>query len=122
MILSAYKENWEEIVNQLSVLREEMKVERKKEEPFYDLIATFLESTDNSESERIRVLTENILSIIKDSARIRNFWSKASERRKMEGMLDEELIFSDIPGIMEKAGELTTELMKLAKNREADLR
>jgi type I restriction enzyme R subunit len=122
MILSAYKENWEEIVNQLSVLREEMKVERKKEEPFYDLIATFLESTDNSESERIRVLTENILSIIKDSAQIRNFWSKASERRKMEGMIDEELIFSDIPSIKEKAGELTTELMKLAKNREADLR
>ena len=122
MILNAYKENWEEIVNQLGVLREEMKVERKKEEPFYDLIATFLKNTDTTELERTRVLTEKVLAIIKDSAQVRNFWSKGSERRKMEGMIDEELIFSDILGIKEKAGELTTELMKLAKNREADLR
>ena len=45
-----------------------------------------------------------------------------SERRKMEGIIEEELKFSNISGIKEKAGDLTTELMKLAKNRETDLR
>jgi type I restriction enzyme R subunit len=122
MILNAYKENWEEIVTQLGVLREEMKVERKKEEPFFDLIATFLGDSKDKGSEILKVLTEKIMVILKDSAQIRNFWNKGSERRKMEGIIEEELKFSNISGIKEKAGDLTTELMKLAKNRETDLR
>jgi hypothetical protein len=60
--------------------------------------------------------------ILKDSAQIRNFWNKGSEIRKMEGIIEEELKFSNISGIKDTAGDLTTELMKLAKNREADLR
>ena len=117
MILNAYKENWEEIVKQLGALREEMKVERKKEEPFFDLIATYLSKKEIVEIERTKVLTENILYIIKDSALIKNFWNKGSEIRKMEGIVEDELIFSNIDGVKEKAGELTNELMKLAKNR-----
>jgi len=121
MILNSYKENWEEIVRQLGVLREEMKVERKKEEPFFDLISTYLKNSDKGDLEQTRILTEDILILLKDSARIRNFWNKPSEIRTMEGIIEDELIFSNISGIKENAGDLTTELMKLAKNRMHDL-
>lgn len=120
MILNSYKENWEEIVRHLGVLREEMKVERKKEEPFFDLISTYLKNRDKGELEQTRILTEDILILLKDSARIRNFWNKPSEMRTMEGIIEDELIFSNISGIKENAGDLTTELMKLAKNRMHD--
>lgn len=117
MILSAYKEKWNDIVKELGKLTDEMKVERKKEEPFYDLINTFLKNTDDDEKVRTKILTENILSIIKDSALIKNFWDKKSEIKLMEGQIDEELSYSKIEGIKENAIELRTELMKLAKNR-----
>jgi type I restriction enzyme, R subunit len=117
MILNAYKENWEEIVIQLGNLREEMKVERKKEEPFYDLINSFIQNTDSETFERSRIITDNVLAILKDSAQIRNFWDKPSEIRTMQGKIEEELTFSKIDGIKNRASELSLELMKLAKNR-----
>ncbi len=117
MILNAYKENWEEIVIQLGNLREEMKVERKKEEPFYDLINSFVQNPDSDTLERTRVITDNVLVILKDSAKIRNFWDKPSEIRTMQGKIEEELTFSKIDEIKNRASELSLELMKLAKNR-----
>jgi type I restriction enzyme R subunit len=120
-ILNAYKENWEEIVKELGKVMEEMKVERKKEEPFFDLINTFLKSTETNELIKTQVLTDNILMILKDSATIKNFWDKKSEIKLMEGLIDEELSYCKIEGIRENAIELRTELMKLAKNRINDL-
>jgi len=122
MILKAYKENWEEIVAQLGELKEELKKERKKEEPFYDLINSFIQNPDSDTLERTRIITENILTILKDSAEIRNFWDKKAAIRTMEGLIDEELSYSKIESIRQQAVELRTELMKLAKNRIAELR
>jgi hypothetical protein len=122
MILNAYKENWEEILKELTALKEEMKVERKKEEPFFDLISSLTGNESVADNGRIQLLTEKVLSILKESAQIKNFWTKSTEIRKMEGCVEEELIFSGYGSIREKAGELTAELMKLAKNREAYLR
>jgi len=121
-ILSAYKENWEEIVKHLGDLKEEMRVERKKEEPFYDLINTFLKSTDENELEQTRIITDNVLFILKDSALLNNFWSKPTAIRNMEGLIDEELFYCKIESIKQNAVELRTELMKLAKNRANELR
>ena len=121
MILNAYAENWEEIVKQLGDLREEMKVERKKEEPFYDLINTFLKNTDSDTLERTRIITDNILFILKDSAFIRNFWDKPSEIRTMQGKVEEEISFCRINELKNRASELSLELMKLAKNRMKNL-
>jgi type I restriction enzyme R subunit len=122
MIMNSYKENWEEIVKELGKLRDEMNVERKKEEPFFDLINTFLKSTDNNELIRTQILTDNVLMILKDTVNIKNFWDKKSEIKLMEGLIDEELSYCKIEGIKENAIELRTELMKLAKNRESELR
>jgi len=122
MILNAYKENWEEIVKQLGDLKEEMKKERKKEEPFFDLINSYIQNPDSDTLERTRIITDNILVILKDSAEIRNFWDKKAAIRTMEGLIDEELSYSQIESIRQNAIELRTELMKLAKNRITELR
>jgi type I restriction enzyme R subunit len=122
MILNAYKENWEDIVKQLGDLKDDMKKERKKEEPFYDLLNTFIQSPDSDTLERSRIITDNVLFILKDSAAIKNFWDKKAAIRTMEGLIDEELSYSKIDSIKQNAVELRTELMKLAKNRIAELR
>ncbi|MBA4391006.1 MAG: type I restriction endonuclease subunit R [Syntrophus sp. (in: bacteria)] len=130
-ILNAYKENWEEIVKELGKLRDEMAEGRKAETdgisiveaPFYDLIKSNLTTDNENEINKIKELTHNIIMILKETATINNFWTdKASERKRIEGLLEDEIRYSGIKEISAKATELTTELMKLAKNREADLR
>jgi type I restriction enzyme R subunit len=130
-ILSAYKENWEEIVKELGKLRDEMAEGRKPETegisiveaPYYDLIRGKLIDDSPSEINKTKELTHNLITILKETAAINNFWSdRAAERRRIEGLLEDEIRYSGIKGISAKAEELTTELMQLAKNREADLR
>jgi hypothetical protein len=61
--------------------------------------------------------------ILKETANISNFWTdKASERKRISGLLEDEIYYSRIEGLSKRAAALTTELMKLAKNRESDLR
>ncbi|MCX5805124.1 MAG: HsdR family type I site-specific deoxyribonuclease [Proteobacteria bacterium] len=130
-ILNAYKENWEEIVRELGKLRDEMAEGRKAETdgistveaPFYDLIKNHLVDDSPNEINKAKELTRSLISILKETAAINNFWSdRAAEQRRIEGLLEDELRYSRIEGISKKAAELAAELMKLAKNREADLR
>jgi hypothetical protein len=60
---------------------------------------------------------------LKETAAINNFWTdKAAERKRIEGLIEDEIRYSRIEGLPSKATELAIELMNLAKNREADLR
>ncbi len=130
-ILNSYKENWEEIVKQLEVLRGEMSEGRKPEiegisiveAPFFDLIQASLPTDKENEIQKSKELTHTLILILKETAAINNFWTdKAAERKRIEGMIEDEIRYSRIEGLPAKATELATELMKLAKNRESDLR
>ncbi len=130
-ILNAYKENWETIVAELNKLRTEISEGRKaetegisvKEAPFYDLIENFIAVKDDDTIAKLKDLIHELLPKLEETASIRNFWTdKASERKRIEGLLEEEINFSRIEGIAENAGLITTEIMKLAKNRLAELR
>ena len=130
-ILNAYKENWEEIVKELGKLRDEMAEGRKPETegisiveaPFYDLLKSNLTTDSENEINKTKELTHTVIAILRETATINNFWTdKASERKRIEGLLEDEIRYSGIEGLSAKATELTPELMKLAKNREADLR
>jgi hypothetical protein len=131
MILNAYKENWETIVTELGKLRDEMAEGRKQETegistveaPFFDLLKVNLINAGESEIQKTKELTHVLMNLLMETAAIKNFWTdKAAERKKIEGFLEDEIYYAKIPGLSEKAAELRTELMKLAKNREADLR
>lgn len=130
-ILNSYKENWEEIVKQLEGLREEMSEGRKPETegisiieaPFYDLLKASLPNENEDQIHKTKVLTHTLLLHLKETAAINNFWTdKAAERKRIEGMIEDEIRYSRIDGLAGKASEMATELMKLAKNREADLK
>ncbi|MBL7113036.1 MAG: type I restriction endonuclease subunit R [Bacteroidales bacterium] len=129
MILHAYQDNWDTIVDELNKLHEELGEGRKEEEegisaseaPFFDILNQ--ESSDEQDVHKLKELIHLIMPIIHETAAIRNFWTdKASERKRVEGLLEDEIHYARLAGISEKAAELTTEIMKLAKNREADLR
>ena len=131
MILSAYKENWEDIVKELGKLRDEMAEGRKPETegislveaPFYDFLKSSLVSENEIEINKTKALTHTLILILKETAAIKNFWAdKASERKRIEGLVEDEIHYARIEGLSEKAADLTTELMKLAKVREADLK
>ncbi len=93
------------------------------EAPFYDILKTSLQTESEEEIRKAKELTHTLLSILKETATINNFWTdKAAERKRIEGMIDDEIRYSGIEGLSGKATELATELMKLAQNREADLR
>ena len=131
MILNSYKENWEEIMKQLTGLRDEMAEGRKVETegisiveaPFYDLLRASLTVESEEEINKAKELTHTLFIILKETAEINNFWTdKAAERKRIEGMLEDEIRYSKVAELSPKASELATELMKLSKNREADLR
>jgi type I restriction enzyme R subunit len=131
MILNAYKENWEEIVKQLGELREEMAAGRKPETegislveaPFYDYLKSSLSNASESDVNKTKELTHNLIVILRETATINNFWTdRAAERRRIEGLVEDEIRYSGVKELSDNATELATELMKLAKNREADLK
>lgn len=131
MILNAYKENWEEIVKQLGELRDEMAAGRKPETegislveaPFYDYLKRCLNNASESNANKTKELTHNLIVILKETATINNFWTdRAAERRRIEGLVEDEIRYSGVKELSDNATELATELMKLAKNRETDLK
>jgi len=130
-ILNAYKENWETIVYELGKLREEMTEGRTEETegisiieaPFFDLIKNRISDESESEINKTKELIHILLPRLQETAAIRNFWTdKAAERKRIEGLIEDEVHYSGISGVSNNAAELTTELMKLAKNREAELK
>ena len=129
-ILNAYKENWETIVDELNKLRKEMAEGRQAETegisiveaPFFDLLKNSLAVANETEINKTKELIHVLMPILQETAEIKNFWTKGAERKRIEGMIEDEVHYSGVSGVSENAAELTTELMKLAKNREADLR
>lgn len=129
-ILNSYKENWETIVDELQKLREEMAEGRKPttpgisvvEAPFFDLLKSSVKSENETEIEKTKELIHTLMPILHETAEIRNFWTKAAERKRVEGLIEDEIHYSGVEVLSNKAAELTTEIMKLAKNRALDLR
>ncbi len=131
IILNTYRENWEEIAKQLIELRDEMAAGRKPETegismveaPFYDFLKTNLTTENGAEIQKTKELIHILIPSLKETAALNNFWTdKATERKRIEGTIEDEIRYSQIDGFSAKATEMTTELMKLAKNREANLR
>ena len=114
----------------MSKLREEMAEGRQEETegisiveaPFFDLLKNSIADKNEAEIGKTKELIHVLIPILQETAEIRNFWKKAAERKRIEGLIEDEVHYSRISGVSENAAELTTELMKLAKNRKADLK
>ncbi len=86
------------------------------------MLKASLPTENETEIHKAKELTHTLLLILKETAAINNFWTdKAAERKRIEGMIEDEIRYSRIDGLSVKATEVATELMKLAKNRIQDL-
>ena len=129
-ILNAYKENWEDIAKELEKLREEMAHGRKPETegisiveaPFYDLLINRIATKNDTDIQKTKELIHKVIPILKETATLNNFWhDRAAERRRIEGLIEDEIRYSGVDLFYKQASELATELMNLAKNRKSDL-
>jgi len=130
-ILDEHKEHWDIIVQELNRLRDDMAKGRSKEGQFVpEHVAPFLElvlmqsgiGKGNSDLiQQMAPVSLKLFGIIRSYLQIPNFWQKPSERRKLESELRDELEYCGIDALSVRAANLTTELINLAKNREAEV-
>ena len=67
------------------------------EAPFYDLLKNNIADANENEIIKTNELTHTLILILKETATITNFWTdKASERKRIEGLAEDELRYSGI--------------------------
>ena len=130
-ILNAYQDKWDDIVVELSGLREDILKGRPDDEiegitkiqaPFFEILKDAVTVPNETNIEETKNLTLLIFPFIQETASINNYWQKKTEIIKTQGEIEQELYFSLVPGLSERCAELTTELMKLAKTKQIELR
>lgn len=134
-ILKRYKENWETIISEFIKLRDDLSKGRENENeekgldtqelPFFDLIIDEIyqdKSIDEDEKEAVKSLTIEIVELLQDAINKPNFWKeKESQRKELQGKLDDILLFTEIEAISDKYEKLSVEIMSLAKIRHQEL-
>lgn len=132
-ILRQYKNNWDEQVKHLQLLREELKQGRKAEEkgldpqkhaPFYDMLLeiAFTEKKPTDEvKEQIKKLIFNIVDVIILEINKVGFWGNPHKEKQLRAHIDDLLLYSNISNIVDKKEQIVSDFIKLAKNRTKEL-
>jgi type I restriction enzyme, R subunit len=131
-ILKTHAENWDIIVQELTTLREEMSQGRKNEEeivsdaaaPFFDYIIMVAEIDKSDRDGIIKTgkIAETIFQRIKEFILLPNCWQKFNEKRQLECDIRDELDYCGIDQLKSNAPKLATELIGIAKSREAEVK
>lgn len=127
-IMKRYQDNWEQLLVQLSLLREDMKDGERQTldgldengQVFYDIMADLVFTDDVPEDKQTLLvdLVNEVYQLIVDAINIPHFWEmKFSEQRNLKGDITKALIISDIDEFDDKEVQITEDLMKLAKKR-----
>lgn len=127
-IIKRYQDNWEQLLSQLSLLREDMKEgERHTLEGldengqiFYDVISDLVFTDGVPEDKQVLLieLVNEVYQLIIDVINIPHFWEmKFSEQKNLKGDITKALIISDIDEFDDKELQITEDIMKLAKKR-----
>lgn len=131
-LIQQYKENWDQLYQELFNLRAQAEAGRKddvegvgpKAAPFYDLIGQIAFGKNGVPAEYAPVVKQVVAQILEKMKRIIgiiNFWSNAPEVSKLKGELSDLLLFSNIDEIVEKSDKIVTEMTALAKVRHKDI-
>lgn len=129
-LITKYQNNWEQMIAELEELRKEMAAGRTQEElkvpiyqaPFFDLICYACENGEaTTEETNLIELSNSIMSAILSSISINDFWNKPDETLKLTGIIEQQIRFSGVPSISSKDKELTSDLLKLAKNNQIEI-
>ncbi|MEP2280148.1 HsdR family type I site-specific deoxyribonuclease [Maribacter sp.] len=134
-IIERYQGNWDAIVEEFEKVREDLEKGRKgefeeeglneQELPFFDFIVFSAfqdESLSTSDKEALKLLTIELVNVLKNEIDKPNFWKgRAAEIRKLQGELDDMLDFSGIEKVSKLHSKLSVEIMNLAKRRHKEL-
>jgi type I restriction enzyme R subunit len=131
-LIQEYKDNWEELYNQLFRLRDEAETGRKDKiegisptaAPFYDLIGQIAFGKDGipeAYENQIKDLVISTMEYLHDTIGIINFWQNIPEVSKLKGALSDLMLLSGIHPIEDAAEKLVTEMTSLAKARHQEI-
>jgi len=133
-ILTAYKENWEALTEELKTFLEEVRAGRKEEDdgldpliekPFYDILAKEVydnkQLTDKEKEELVSIIID-IVSVIKREIDIVDFWKKHHDKKRLSSYIISILVKSRLPGIIKKKDNIATRFMSLAEKLDSKLK
>jgi type I restriction enzyme R subunit len=126
-VLKKYNENWDQMLLELESLRGEIDKGRGKDagsgDPFADLIIAIAFGGECSDEEQVSVtaVVGQIMDTLADTIDTLNFWDRPAQVTTLEGRLNKVFILSKVKALIANKAQLTTEIMDLAKRREADI-
>lgn len=126
-VLKKYNENWDQMLLQLDSLREEIDRGRGDDsgsgDPFSDLIIdiAFEGECSSRDQAAVTVVVDEIMETLADTIDTLNFWDRPAQVTTLEGKLNKVFILSKVKALIVNKAQLTTDIMDLAKRREADI-
>jgi type I restriction enzyme R subunit len=128
-ILKRFKANWDEQVEYMKSLREEMKKGRTAADvgldpvryaPFYDTlkeIAFNRKKVSNGDDDKMKKAVMNAVDVITVEISKVGFWGNAGKEKHLRALIDDILLDSGIDQIVDNKTQIVSDFMKLAKNR-----
>jgi type I restriction enzyme R subunit len=126
-VLKKYNENWDQMLLQLEDLRAEIDKGRGDDagsgDPFADLIIDIAFEGECTDADRasVKTVVDEIMDTLADTIDTLNFWDRPSQVTTLEGKLNKVFILSKVKALIMNKAQLTTDVMDLAKRREADI-
>ncbi|MEY4590299.1 MAG: hypothetical protein RL497_2375, partial [Pseudomonadota bacterium] len=125
-IVKKYNQSWEQMTLALTELRQEIDLGRaapNDKGPFFDLIAdiAFGKNCPPAKEAAIQALTLKILELLAEDIRSLNFWERPVQVSELEGKIRRVIILSKDAELRSKTDVIVTEVLALARRREADI-
>lgn len=131
-LIQKHRENWDLLSEELSHLRKEAIAGRRdaveglnrEASTFYEHVVDLAFGNGGVPQEHddsMKKLMSRIVEILQETIGIIDFWNNPSEQRRLRGVLTDALLLADIPEVTLSCERLSVEIMKLAKNRHAEL-
>lgn len=131
-LIEQYQGQWDLLAEELEKLRSEAKAGRSETIEGLDKEATtFLAHVVDlafgaagvppAVAARMKALIQGIVDLLQETIGIIDFWHNPAEQKRLRGELSKALLMADIPEVTACYERLSVEIMKLAKNRHAEL-
>ncbi|MFZ5557676.1 MAG: type I restriction endonuclease subunit R [Pseudomonadota bacterium] len=131
-LIQQYQDNWTALAEGYEELRREALAGRRtpvdglspEASPFYDHIADTAFGAGGvpvADQPKVKEVIEKVVDLLQDTIGIIDFWKKPIEVKKLRAKVDNELLLTGIPQLVEKHERVAVEIVKLAEKRHQDL-
>ena len=131
-LIDLYKDNWENLIEELDKIRSEAAEGRKtghddmtkEAAAFYDYITADVISEDNLTGEDtsvLRSIMNSIVGIVSQDILSIDYWTNPDKQKKTRSKIKRALMLSQVNELKAQREHIAIEIMKLAKNRHNSL-